>query len=211
MAIFLSSKIIGAGLGSDPTCDKYKALERKGFSFVEAGPMQEKIRNQVKKMAVNDAKCILAINLTPVSSELTEEEIIKDVITRFSLLYDFADSFTINADLKSSDYITILLDELLSIRICEEKSKEIYVRLSPQLSDAQVERIINYCRLSQIDGIITTEYEKLIETTKGRYTIIADVPDATPQAVRDAFSKGCEIVLATNWKPRLRFVKNVLK
>lgn len=211
MVSSISTKIIGAGLGSDPTCEKYKFLERKGFTFVEAGPMQDNIRNLVKKMAVNDAKCILAINLSPVSPNLTEEEIIKDVITRFSLLYDFADSFTINADIKSSDYITILLDELLAIRICEEKSKEIYVRLNPNLPASQVERIINYCRLSQIDGVITTDYENIISMTQGRYQVIADIPDATPQTVNEAFSKGCEIVLATNWRPRFRFVKNVLK
>lgn len=207
----ISTKIVGAGLGSDPSCERYKSLERKGFTFVEAGPMQDKIRNLVKKMAVNDAKCILAINLSPVSPNLTEEEATKDVITRFSLLYDFADSFTINVDIKSSDFITNLLDELLAIRIREEKSKEIYVRLSRHLPDAQVDRIINYCRLSQIDGIITTDYERIIELTQGRYTVIADIPDATPTAVKEAFAKGCEIVLVTNWRPRFRFVKNVLK
>lgn len=211
MVSSISSKIIGAGLGSDPTCEKYKSLERKGFTFVEAGPMQGIIRNQVKKMSVNDAKCILAINLSPVNNNLTEEEIIKEVITRFSLLYDFADSFTINVDLKSADYITILLDELLAIRIREEKSKEIYVRLSPQLSDVQVEKIVNYCRLYQIDGIISVDYERFIIMTQGRYQIIADIPNATPEAVKEAFSKGCEIVLATNWRPRFRFIKNVLK
>lgn len=206
-----STKIVGAGLGSDPSCEKYSNLKRKGFRFVEAGPMQDGIRLMVKKLADNDDEFVLAVNLSPYSPTLSEEEIIKNAVNRFSLLYDFADAFTFNVDLKSADFATALLDKLISIRICEEEAKEIYVRLSNQLPEQVAEKIVNYCRLSQIDGIITTEYEHFIEITQGRYFVIADIPDATPETVKCAFEKGCDIVLATNWRPRFRFVKNVFK
>jgi dihydroorotate dehydrogenase len=121
------------------------------------------VRNAIASIQANKPEVILAASLAKNSNSVGEDEIIHDYETDFSLMYDFADMFVLNIScpnvegteaLQDIDLLSDIVDHLLDLRLSYEKYKPLLLKISPDIPHSQLNEILDYCRLSGIDGII---------------------------------------------------------
>lgn len=216
--------IVGISEGIDTKGEFYNSFADFGAAFVEIGPLKLRPEGrhdrgirytiahlQQEKPSIPVAAC-LALN-----SDCTEEEKIrKDLDTAFSLLYDFVDFFIIEtgrhavsggaSSLEDISFLSEILDELLSIRLLNDQSKPILIRVSPALEKDRLNRILDYALLSGIEGILTSGIDSvkfICDYTAGRLCVIAQDEPMTPekasahlQAGASLLSVGAEIASA---------------
>lgn len=183
---------VGLAAGLDKNGTHYNQLSDFGFSFIEIGSLTPEpqpgnptprlfrlpndraiinrmginnlgIKHAIKHIQHNKPNCILSASIAKNTTSETEEEIIRDYETAFSLMYDFVDMFAINIscpnveDLDSLQDISKLsevIDNLLELRLCYEEYKPILLKLSPDIKEVQLDQILHYSMMSGIDGII---------------------------------------------------------
>lgn len=183
---------IGLAAGLDTSGDYAGTLSQFGFSFIETGsltPLPEPgnprprvfrlpkddaiihrlgsankgVKYAIGRIAGDHPSCILGVSLTHNLSSTRDSLIIKDFETSFSMMYDFADYFTVNlSSANGNDVMAIqdastladILDPLIGLRMCYETYKPILVKVSSDIPYQIVDEIVDYCRLSGIDGII---------------------------------------------------------
>ena len=137
--------------------------------FLTLTPPKDQVLAWSTTLAPYREKCILAINLS------------RDIVRQFALVYDFADFIIIDPDaddgISSPDLsdITSLLDELISLRLCYEHFKPIYLRLAEGLTPEEIQQLLSAARLSGIDGVVAPGLRKVrqcVQETQGRYPVI---------------------------------------
>lgn len=130
----------------------------------------ENLQNISKRNIIDRKKNIIVASLGQHSSSTKDAEIIQDFEKSFSLLYDFVDMFTINISCYDSNNVMPLLnasslaeivDPLLSLRRCYERYKPIVVKVSVDVSKEELDKILDYCRMSGIDGIIAGGFARI--------------------------------------------------
>ncbi len=178
---------IGLGAGLDLYGELYNDLNGLGFSFVEIGPMgTDGVRRAVKQLQRDPQNDILAACIN------------SDFITAFTLIYDFCDFFVIDI---TSDPGTEILDPILEARLAEDVYKPIVVKLPKSITTLELDDILDYSQLYRIDGIEARNMDQLrhiVEYTKGRLPVIANMHiETTAQAV-DAFNAGASLVAVRN-------------
>ncbi|MBR2228383.1 MAG: hypothetical protein IJ893_11020 [Bacteroidales bacterium] len=137
-----------------------------GFSFTGIIPGETPVQTIAERLQGRNSPIIAAVELR--ADGATEEEAKKRVIRQFSLLYDFADYFVVDINRESglsslddfSDW-TELLDEMLNLRLCYERYKPILVRIAPGHAEEQMKRILDFCLLSALDGVVVPGIEKV--------------------------------------------------
>ena len=208
--------VVGMGEGIDLNGDFYPMLADHGYAFTEIGPLTlapegryfKGIRHALANLQKTLPSVPLAANLASHSLCTDETKMIGEFSTAFSLLYDFVDFFIINTSIQSISggissledisFLSEILDELLSLRLLNDKSKPVLVQLSPHMEREHVNRILDYAMLSGIDGVVATGSESVrhIHTyTTGRLPIIArsEAP-LTPQAASDLLKAGASLI-----------------
>ncbi len=139
--------------------------------FITLSQPEGPILDWILKIQVYRSKTVLAVN---VSSDLAKT---------FSLVYDFSDLIIIDPDgdrgIDSPDIsdTSVLLDEIVSLRLCYERYTPIAFRLSHGHTPDEIEELVNHCRLSGIDAIIAPGAKKvahIIEMTQGRIPVIGE-------------------------------------
>ena len=217
-----------------PNGERYNAF--RTFSFVEIGPLtidpqmeigvkglfnkksdtragmtaNKGIRNAIAHIQSNRPRTIIAANIAPLFSRRSTEEVVADLTTAFSLMYDFADMFVIDtfrrnsdgvAPLQNVDILSEVLDSLLDMRRCYDGDKPILVRVSPLISRAILSDILNYIRLSGIDGIIagfdsdpSDLVRDIVKMTDGRYPVIACGGITSAAKAEQLLSEGATLV-----------------
>lgn len=183
---------VGLAAGFDINGDYADYLADYGFGFIEIGSLSPHRQNGFEKPRVfrysgdktvinrmggknNGVKnaigningkrsdCILAVNIIPDSTSKKDEEVIRDYQTVFSLMYDFADMFTVNISMPNESGILTIQDEtsladivdpLLDLRLCYDTYKPLLIKVSPDIPYERLDRILDYCMLSGVDGII---------------------------------------------------------
>lgn len=174
---------IGLGAGLDIHGELYNDLGSLGFSFVEMGPMDAGgIRRALQNLNKDPKHNILAACIRA------------DYLTAFTLAYDFCDFFVVELP---DDLSTDPIDSMLEARIAEPVYRPIVLKIPKELTVNQVEELVDYCMLNNVDGIETRELEqlKLIrERSGGRLPVIANNHIDTPEQVIEALAAGAELV-----------------
>jgi len=186
----------------DRQVDLLDECESIGFSFTGVIPDANGVDTVAQKFQDRQSPIIVSIELRAEGAD--EEQAKQTLIRRYSLLYDFADYFVIDINRESglsslddiSDW-TDLLDELLNLRLCYEKYKPILLRLSPSHSEEEMTRILDFCLMSRIDGIIAPGIAKVRfchTHTKGRLPVIGSGAVTVPEEAVALLQAGASLV-----------------
>ena len=140
-----------------------------------------------------------------------------DIPRQFSLAYDFADLLIIDPDpeggISSPDVpdILALLDNLLSLRLCYERSTPVYIRLPQGLSQEEMEPLLHYCQMSSLDGVVAPGLRMVrlvADATLGRLPIMGSTQDV--QEAGEMLQAGASLV-EINARPLavIKFIKSL--
>lgn len=182
---------VGLAGGLDKNGEYYNLLSDLGFGFVEIGSLTPKPqpgnprprifrlpadRAIINRMGINNLgvlhaierlkkdrpKVIISGNISKNSSS-QDDQIAKDYLTCFSLLYDFVDMFTVNVScpnvegltgLQDISFLSDILDGILDKRAGMDKYRPVLVKVSLDVTKDQLDDILNYCMRSGIDGVV---------------------------------------------------------
>ena len=150
---------------------RIRALTGLGVGFLTLTPDSDHIMEWIQRLAQqrHGQDMLLAVNLS------------KDIERSFSLSYDFADILIVdtnsNGGIDSPDIpdIPVLLDELLNLRLCYERSTPVFLRLPMGLTPEEMHSILSYCLLSGINGIAangTSTVHQVLEYTQRRIPVM---------------------------------------
>ncbi len=182
--------------------DLLDELASLGFSFTGIIPGETPVQTIAERLMSRESGIIAGIELR---AEGDDEELARRKIIRtYSLLYDFADCFIVDINKESglsslddlSDWVGVL-DELLSLRLCYERYKPILVRFSPSHAGEDLDRILDFCLLSGIDGVIAPGIrmvKQAADYTKGRLPIIGSGAITTTEAAIALLESGACLI-----------------
>lgn len=104
------------------------------------------------------------------------EEAVNDYLYNFEALFPYVDYFVVNVsspntpnlrDLQEKEPLTKLLQQLQEVNRTKSKSKPILLKIAPDLSNAQLDDIIDIVSVTKIAGVIATN------TTIGRDNLVS--------------------------------------
>ena len=206
------SNPIGLAAGLDKNAECYNVLSDFGFSFIEIGSLTPKpqpgnplprifrlpddtaiinrmginnigIQEAINNIRKNSPETILVANIA-MNSTSQNDEINKDYKMAFSLMYDFADMFTLNIScpnveglqsLQDISFLSDILDPILELRLCYDKYKPILLKISPDIDKIQLNEILDFCMLSGIDGIVAGNTSTKRDGLNTSYKIISEI------------------------------------
>lgn len=224
---------IGLRPGFIPDGEHFNAFP--GFSFVEIGPLTVQpqgspvgrsilrrrtvtdgsmdnrgVGNAIQHLHSNPPRRLVLANLAPSFAHRATEDIVRDLTTAFSMMYDFADMFVIdtfraNCDgavaLQNIDILSEVFDSILDMRNCYDDPKPILARVLPTISRSVLAEILDYMRLNGLDGIVAgfNDYpldlvRDIAAMTKGRYPIIACGGIDTPKKAEEILDAGASLI-----------------
>ena len=199
--------------------DLLDELDSLGFSFTGIIPGDMPVQTVAARLLERKSGIIAGIELR---AEGDDENLARrNIVRTYSLLYDFADCFIVDINKESglssmddlSDWVETL-DELLSLRLCYERYKPILVRFSPSHAGEDLNRILDFCLLSGIDGVIAPGLlmvKRAVEYTKGRLPVIGSgAITTTEQAVALLQSGACLVEVAQGLERNTRSTANRL-
>lgn len=165
------------GVRQSPTIRQLRDCRTYGAGFITLTPPDDNVLNWVLDLQEYRKKTILAVN---VSSDLARS---------FSLVYDFSDLIIIDPDgdrgIDSTDIsdTIVLLDEVVSLRLCYEQYTPIALRLSHGHTPDEIQTLLSHCRLSGIDAVVVPAKKvgMVLEETQHRYPVIG-----TADSIEDA-------------------------
>jgi len=193
-------------VGLAPVLDRQVELldicEDLGFSFVGIVPDATPVKTIAQRLQERKNSIVTSIELR--AEGPSEEQAKRTLVRRYSLLYDFTDLFTVDINWESgqsslddiSDW-TELLDELLSLRLCYEKYRPILLRISPSHTEEQMARILDFCQLSGIDGVVVPGITKIrfcSSYCKGRLPIVGSGAVTVPEEAVALLQAGASLV-----------------
>ena len=175
---------VGLGAGLDVNGDLYNDLNDLGFSFVEIGPFKElsAIRKAIARLQADPQDDILAACISG------------DYLESFCLAYDFCDFFVI--DISENPDMDIF-EPLLDARLTYEAYKPIVVKIPEELAADELDDIVEYCLMNNIDGIEARSISQIVhitEKSKARLPIIANCHIKTPEQALGALKAGASLV-----------------
>ena len=145
-------------------------LNHDGAMLIRPGLKHKGIRNAIANIKkYSRPGLVVSANIAPNTSSHKDEEVIKDYVVAFSLLYDFVDMFTVNISCPNEDGIlpiqekndlADIIDPLLELRLCYDTYKPILVKVSPDIPYEQLDEMLDYCQLAGVDGVVAGSYTK---------------------------------------------------
>ena len=172
--------------------------------FLTLTPPKEETLNWISQLQSLRKETVLAVNLR------------RDIQKSFALLYDFVDFLIIDTGWEEGTQevpeIEALLDELLSLRLCYERYTRVLVRITDGLTYDEIGPLLNYCRLSGIDGVIihgTRRFEFVKNATDGRLPSILNTD--SPQEAIEFCSQGIPVETSLGHIQRLKILKTLNK
>lgn len=219
---------LGLGGGVDINSEFYNKIACAGFGFVEigsvtpqpqSGPMPNKgLKNAIAMLRKNAPKAIIGANICK-NATTNKNDASKDYERCFALLYDFVDMFIVNVSspavesvyaLQDIDYLSEIVDRLLSMRMYFNEYRPIFIKISPDIGQSQVDDIVGYCLRSGIDGIVACNmsrdgaeglFEKNLEMvryisqkSKGLLPIIGSGGIRMPEQAQQMLDAGASLV-----------------
>ncbi len=173
-------------------------------SFLTLTPPRDGVLQWISHLQELREETVLGVNLS------------RDIQHSFALLYDFVDFLIVDTGSEdgTSDVsdITATLDELLTLRLCYERYTRILLRITDGLTLDEVAPLLEYCRLTGIDGIIIKgekRYNYVYEKTQGRIPIA--VRSDSPQEIQSFIQKGIPVETELGAIQRLKLLKSLTK
>jgi len=132
-------------------------INRMGFNNGGVKDAVERLKGRNKNLIIGGN--IGKNKLTP------NEEATQDYIIAFNELFDYVDYFVVNVsspntpglrDLQEKEPLTKLLKTLKEINLKKQNPKPILLKIAPDLSNSQLDDIVEIVSESKIDGIIAT-------------------------------------------------------
>ena len=176
------------------------------LGFITLSPHHEDVLAWISRL-----QGVIQSDQTPILVNLSE-----DIRRSFALAYDFADILVIDPDpaggIGSPDVsdITNLLDDLLSLRLCYEKITPIYLRVPKGITQDELQSLLNYCRLSGVDGILAPSLRlvrDVVRDSQGRMPVIGATEDS--QTALEMLRAGASLTEITS--PRALPIMKLLK
>ena len=133
-------------------------INRMGFNNEGVDAMVERLKNRKKSTLIIGGN-IGKNKLTP------NEKAIDDYEICFHKLYPYVDYFVVNVsspntpDLRSlqdKEPLTKLLSHIVSLRKEKDKYKPVLLKIAPDLSDGQIDDVLDILKAQNIDGIIAS-------------------------------------------------------
>lgn len=204
---------IGLKSGSDKNAARFYRMRNSMYGFISLGPLVPEVPVLKKVISsVNAHECDVVLNsvLTHKKDSRDEDSLISDFCFGLSMMYDFTDMFTVDATTTNPDHtkplqdisvLTEILDALLQLRICYETYKPIIVAVNPDISPCLLDELVDWCRMSGIDGICISDGKDALGTIKhvhertlGRFPIIAKCPVLKKSTAAEFVSAGAYLV-----------------
>lgn len=133
-------------------------INRMGFNNDGVDAMVERIKKY------KPADVILGGNIGK-NKVTPNSEAINDYVICFEKLFDHVDYFVVNVsspntpglrDLQDKGPLTAILSKLMSLNTAKETPKPILLKIAPDLTDSQLDDIIDIVAETKIDGVIAT-------------------------------------------------------
>jgi dihydroorotate dehydrogenase len=133
-------------------------INRMGFNNEGAVAASHRLRNRKNKKVIIGGN-IGKNKMTP------NEDAFKDYETCFKVLFDVVDYFVVNVsspntpnlrDLQEKEPLTNLLQQLQILNKAKPQPKPILLKIAPDLSDSQLDDIIDIVKITKLDGVIAT-------------------------------------------------------
>lgn len=199
---------VGLAGGMDKNGRYYNVLSDLGFGYVEIGSLTSKPQKGnpkprifrlpqdhaiINRMGINNEGVIAAIDhikenkpevviAANISKNASSqgEQIQKDYLSAFSLLYDVVDFFVVNVScpnvegltgLQDIGYLSEILDGILDKRAGMDKYRPVLVKVSLDVTTEQLDDILDYSLRNGIDGMVagnTTRRREGLTTPKER-------------------------------------------
>lgn len=178
---------IGIGPGIDKDGQIFDILSDFGFSFINIGPVNSSnVKAIISRLQLKKTDTVISICINGSHSKT------------FSLSYDFADMFCFDIP---DDDITETLNDILDIRLTYDQYKPVLLRLSHELPRAELDRILGFCMLNGVDGIVAanTASVRLIRDIAGtRLHIIGYSGIDSPEKAREFIDSGADLLEITS-------------
>ena len=193
---------VGVAAGVDKRGEFTGAMACFSPAFIEIGPLHD-IRFAIQNLQNRT-------DTTPVFGNLSNS---KDLVSAFTLIYDFVDAIVLNVS--SGTNVSRIIDHLLELRRYNDTNKPIIFKLFPDLSSEELDDIAAYMLGSGIDGVmIGAEFvDRIREKTQGLLPVIATAEISTPERAAQLLDTGADLVAVTNspfhYGPRL--IKKIVK
>ena len=187
---------IGVAAGVDKRGEYTDAMACYSPAFIEIGPLRD-CRFAIENLQKRTSSTIVLGNL---SNSI-------DLVSAFTLIYDFVDGIVLNVSLNSN--ISKVIDHLLELRRYNDTYKPIIFKLYPDLTLDQLEDVARYMLGSGIDGVMVgAEFvERIREKTLGLLPVIATGEICTLERAAQLLDTGADLVAVTNspfhYGPRL--------
>lgn len=162
---------------------------RSNPGFLTLTPPENHVLPWTRSLQKVDQNLILAVDLK------------QDIVRNFSLVYDFADFIIIDPDTDGgigavdiSD-TRLMLDELMSLRLCYERYTPVLLRLTHGLTHEELHTLLSACQIGGIDGVVVPCGRMLREAqdiTLGRLPAVATADSA--ENVFHALQDGASLV-----------------
>lgn len=132
-------------------------INRMGFN-------NEGVDEAVKRLKNKKTNVIIGGNIGK-NKVTSNENAVNDYIYCFNALFDVVDYFVVNVsspntpnlrDLQEKEPLTKLLNELQAINNLKVKRKPILLKIAPDLTNSQLDDIIDIVATTKIDGVIAT-------------------------------------------------------
>lgn len=204
--IEFSGVTLGNSLGAYEGVNSSKSyrISHPAPGFLTLSPPKDGILEWISSLQSLRKETVLAVNLK------------RDTQRSFALLYDFVDFLIIDTGWEEGTQevpdITVLLDELLSLRLCYERYTRVLVRITDGLTKDEIGPLLDYCRLSGIDGVIihgVKRFEYAQSATQGRLPLIFNTD--SPQEALDFCSRGIPVETSLGHIQRIRILKSLNK
>jgi dihydroorotate dehydrogenase len=147
-------------------------INRMGFNNVGADVAALKLKRRKTDI-------IVGANIGK-NKTTTNEAAIRDYEYCFKTLFDYADYFVVNVSspntpglraLQDKDALAAILNSLQDMNQAKEKTKPILLKIAPDLTNEQIDDVINVVQQTKIQGIVATN------TTIGREGLSYSAPE----------------------------------
>lgn len=138
--------------------------DRKKKAVVISRCMRNKgVIYAIDRLKNRPASPIIFGNIAPNTTSNTDDKQVNDYHTAFAYLYDFVDVLVVNVACPNENGMQMVIDKntlvdilqpILETRLGYEQYKPILIKISPDTPFALLDEMIDYCRMSGIDGIV---------------------------------------------------------
>lgn len=116
-----------------------------------------------RRLAELERTCVVGVNIGK-NKDVPNEEAVENYVVSFDLVHPVADYIAVNISSPNTPNLRELqkadkLDELLGalqVRNASRGRKPLVVKIAPDLSDGEIELVVDVCRRCEIDAIIAT-------------------------------------------------------